>query len=273
MSRSVVRVTKSWNTDAHPRYPAGDERGGQFAPKDAGDAASGHSADWAERTARHVTVVHNGSTATIHRLERQAFGRELSPIDYIHLTGALKDSHIEVEPLPGGHLGVSVAHRNYEMTVILRRSGTLSIDWLGLTDYGQRGGGIGTRLLARQVEGAHRMGITRMSLLAGGDAHEIRRYPDSMNGYYTWPRLGYNARVPGHIAKLLQHAPSGSPLHRLGQRASITLHQLFDTPGGADFWRQHGEHFEGTFDPRPNSPHSLRLEKVLYEKGLDPYAD
>jgi hypothetical protein len=72
---------------------------------------------------------------------------------------------------------------------------------------------------------------------------------------------------------LLQDAPADTRLHQLSRRRSLTLHQLFDTPGGADFWRKHGEQFEGTFDPRPDSPHALRLEQNLYLKGIDPYDD
>ena len=78
--------------------------------------------------------------------------------------------------------------------------------------------------------------------------------------------MGYDARVHGDVAELLQHAPSSSPLHRLGQATSITLHQLFDTPGGAEFWRAHGKGFHGEFDPTLDLPHRRRLNRVCYEK-------
>jgi hypothetical protein len=211
-----------------------------------------------------TTTVHkNGST---HAIAEQWFGRRLKPADYISLTGSLPGAHIRVETQER-QLHIHVEHPHYELHRIVQRKNdeTLVIhnESFYLKDGVPRGTGIATRVFARQVDGAYRMGITKISTLAAGDAREIHRDPDALSGWYVWARLGYNARVPGHIAELLQRVPSSSPLHRL----------LFDTPGGADFWRALGEGFHGTFDPRPDSPHRRRLDRVCYEKGIDPYAD
>jgi hypothetical protein len=269
-TRSVVRVTRSttWSEASHPRYPAGDDRGGQFAPKVAGQAAA-----WAERAAA-TTTLHRSEK--IHALEEQLFGRSLTAADYISLTGALAGGQIRVST-QGPRLHIRVNHPQFRSHRIIQRAkdGTLVMhnEDFALKKNVARGTGIGARVLARQVDGVYRMGITKITTVAGGDAAESHSFPEALNGWYTWARLGYNAAVPSSIARLLHREPATSPLRRLAERPSITLHDLFDAPGGADFWWENGNGFDGEFDPRPDSPHYARLWKRLYVKGIDPYAE
>ena len=65
------------------------------------------------------------------------------------------------------------------------------------------------------------------------------------NGYYTWARIGYNARVTG---------PGGS---------STDLHALMKTAEGRAWWKANGKTTDMTFDVRANSPHMKALKEYM----------
>ena len=73
-----------------------------------------------------------------------------------------------------------------------------------------------------------------------------------MNGYYTWPRLGFNASL-------------GRASQRYG---APDLHTLFRQPGGAEKWKREGAAMVMEFNPRRRSPHRQVLDAYLQEKGI-----
>jgi hypothetical protein len=103
-------------------------------------------------------------------------------------------------------------------------------------------------LTAARKNGFHEFHVTNA---AGGPGK-------AHNGYYTWPRLGFNGLVPDQWRVGLPH----------GHDAHETFHDLFDAPGGADAWKGHGgDVTDGLhFDARPGSPHMARL--MAYLKGV-----
>lgn len=116
---------------------------------------------------------------------------------------------------------------------------------------GVKGKGWGARAFLRQIIAARRLGIHHMTMdaAAGEPGNKV------FNGYYTWPRLGWNGSLEnvGPRAKL--------PPHLADKK---TFHDLFDHPEGADYWRDHGdEAYKLHFDARPGSPHVQRLVKYL----------
>lgn len=280
-SRSVVRITRSstWREGSHPRRPAGSSQGGKFAPRGVSSVVlvrgAGH-ARWAERTAKHIEVVYQfrGRT-TSATFGQKLFGRPLSKSDYVALTGALPGSKIKLE-MQGSRMHLYVEHPLYRAHRVVFRdhNGILAMknEWFGLEDHAQRGRGLGARIFARQVDGVAKFAIQRIQTQAvRQDDNVFADHRDSINGYYTWARLGYNAtlRLPDK-RKLLD---SGSPaLAALGAQNTVTLHELFDMPGGREHWYEHGGTIDMRFDPTPNSPHRQRLDEYLYKKGIRPYA-
>jgi hypothetical protein len=53
--------------------------------------------------------------------------------------------------------------------------------------------GKGYQLFVAQVEALKEAGIDRIDTYASGSA----KYIDEANGYYTWPRMGYDANISG----------------------------------------------------------------------------
>ncbi len=194
---------------------------------------------------------------------RNLFGRDLENHEFAALVGALPGSRTNVyaagRDITFQTTGPGGSYMNQRR--IRKRNGDLIMDnevFEVVTDH--RGQGIGTRVFARQVDTARALGIKEITTLAEGNIATSRS-----NGYYTWPRLGYNFE------------PSISEDNLFRTRISdewgrdMSLHELFDQPGGAEWWKQNGGALDLVFDPAQGSPHSQRLNAYLESRGIDPY--
>lgn len=112
-----------------------------------------------------------------------------------------------------------------------------------------QGQGIGTSIFARQVEQAANLGVKRILTYAAKSSAD--------NGYYTWPRLGYNAILPRDIKEKLPPK----------LQSADTLIGLFKLPGGDKWWKKHGEDMEMTFDLTPGSESRMALERYMDQKS------
>jgi hypothetical protein len=78
-----------------------------------------------------------------------------------------------------------------------------------------------------------------------------------MNGYITWPKLGYDAPIPAAVKGKLPADLKGSQ----------NISDLMKTKEGTDFWTKHGVTTDMTFDLKPGSASRTHLEKYLKAKG------
>lgn len=136
-----------------------------------------------------------------------------------------------------------------------------------------QGRGTGLRMIARQVK--------TLSSLRGPDGEPVVRQlgafmagwrRSSDQGYQVWPRMGYNADLKPSDRRAFvrdRSMPLRQRLHifRLGNRA--TLLDLYQTPQGRAWWREHGKAIGGTFDLRDGSRSRQVLDAYLKEKGID----
>lgn len=125
--------------------------------------------------------------------------------------------------------------------------------------------GYGTRALRRQMEAAGKLGIARVQTDAAGGKGS--GYGKRYNGYYTWPRLGYDGPVPTEYDKggKLKVPPE---LHPGVPRDKLLVSDLMATPEGREWWKANGTTFEASFDPRPGSRSMQVLDAYMKEKGL-----
>jgi GNAT superfamily N-acetyltransferase len=164
--------------------------------------------------------------------------------------GALDGSELRVSP-HGRGVYVEIYHPS-----IAQQERSIERDRSGLFIYNhmfvatERGTGIGRESFARQVVHAQRLGIKKIKAYAAG-AREV----GSMNGYYTWPRFGYNARLERWERRFLPPE----------LRAAKDLNDLFEM-GGADHWKRHGTGRNMVFDLTNNSRSIQLLRKYLEKK-------
>lgn len=115
-----------------------------------------------------------------------------------------------------------------------------------------QGAGLGSDMFFRQVEALRKGGFVEIETLAAGDKSST-----AFNGYYTWPRLGYDGDLSGKVAQRLPP-----------QFAGVTrISELMSSKEGRAWWKENGEWADVTFDLRPGSYSSRVLEAYVKEKA------
>lgn len=130
-----------------------------------------------------------------------------------------------------------------------------------------RGAGVGAQTFADQVRAARAAGIKGIETYAAGVGDTragFKQNPNDsffMNGYYTWPRLGYDGVIPEHVYGDLppdlqkQAGPDHSVL------------ALMSTPKGREWWKENGDTFAAHFDLSDGSPSMMALDAYLRERA------
>lgn len=146
-------------------------------------------------------------------------------------------------------------------TLIKNKDGSLF-----MRNDGVEGKGVGLHLFGRQVENAVRWGFTHIDTEAAGEGGGVtgQRNPRSpMNGYYTWPRTGYDSVLP---AEFMGKMPANlkTAVGNAGGRVS----GLMATKEGRDWWLGHGSSIDATFDLKKGSYSRQTFRAYLEERGL-----
>jgi len=124
----------------------------------------------------------------------------------------------------------------------------------------------GTELLANQVRALRALGATKINTHAARYDTDNPNY--AMNGYYTWPRLGYDAalprdkynRLPPDLKAQVDANPTGS-----AKRRSVL--GLMTTKAGRDWWKANGDDLDMEFDLKDGSLSMRTLEAYLAERA------
>lgn len=199
-----------------------------------------------------------GQDADVQLIEKDLFGRKLTRQEYAGITGAPDGASIVVRRYGDG-IQMRINHANYEETsqrTIYRNSdGRLEMhnDLLMLdkaTDPPKR---MGTRIFATQVIQARALGIELITVDAAGHINHPR-----FNGYYTWPRVGYDGPIPTSMKPHL-------PKHL---KAATRIMELMQDEKGAAAWKKHGNSLSLEFDLSDGSNSVSFLRDVLKRTGI-----
>jgi len=109
----------------------------------------------------------------------------------------------------------------------------------------------GTEIVAQMVRQARELDFKNINVQAAG------QLGSSMNGYYTWPLMGYERDIDG----LKQE----DEIRQLFPNVE-TIQDLFDQPGGRDWWFVNGSTAYMDFDLSDDSRSMKVLERYLNEK-------
>ena len=145
---------------------------------------------------------------------------------------------------------------------------------------GKRGQGMGSALLARQVQNAVDSGVVEMkceAVRADGPKGEIG---GSMSGYYVWPLLGYDGRAPRiHHPDPRTQRSLNVPADKVNEFREAVSHlpdsaknatkvsDFYKTTEGQQFWRKWGNTINLSFDLREGSDSLKKLSVYLEERG------
>jgi hypothetical protein len=213
------------------------------------------------------------------------FGEELPLQKYADLIGAPDYTNVVVATNKGRiYIGINNEHMTMAREIYRDPGGKLVMHNDTFVLGGNPTPGYGTHVLAHEVDTLQKMGFDRIVTTAAGYDGS------SMNGYYTWARLGYDTPNPlvdttgmrgsGWEYDRATHQLSAAGGGRVflvpeGDRAykfpeSPTLQDLMHAPGGAAFWKANGETIDLTFDLKPGSASVKWLEEYKEEKGFLP---
>ena len=204
---------------------------------------------WPLRSSARV-VVWPGEQSLIDRTARRFFGRVLQSWEYAGLCGAPDDVVVEVDILGRGLCLDFYQPEQFSCTGVRlvrwrEHAATLVNDGLHICGERLQQQSMGLQILRRELCHARRLGIRHISATAG------RR--DDENGYYTWPRLGFDGPLPRPIFRQL-------PCHLRSARSVL---DLMDTDSGRQWWREHGTTIQVVFDLASGSRSSRTFQRYL----------
>jgi hypothetical protein len=119
--------------------------------------------------------------------------------------------------------------------------------------------GIGARSFALQAKMASALGFESIETLAARWLYNQLDESIPVNGYKTWPYLGYDGEIPETVR---EHLPP-----QLQQCRSVR--ELYEVEGGADAWAEFGDTCPLTFDLSPDSESWRILGDYLQRKGIE----
>lgn len=220
------------------RIPAGNPGGGQFTPC---------TGEGGLPLLAHVEIT-RGSHC-FDSVSNKIFGRVVTEEEVAAVAGAVDDAEVEIH-VTQSRIYVGIKHPKYEASRIIGAAGVYNSSF---EVKGKRGGGIGTQVFASQVKHAAAAGLEAISTEAVGSAGD----PD-YNGYYTWARLGYDARLDTtsvSMGRLRANFPEAEKIS-----------DLMKTPEGRAYWKENGGGFSGIFDLREGSQSRRVLDAYVAGK-------
>jgi hypothetical protein len=114
--------------------------------------------------------------------------------------------------------------------------------------------GQGSKMFAEQVRNAAAAGWRKMET-------DATRSP-TMNGHYTWARLGYMGAV--------RVRPDAVPAHlrdKISPTGILDIREILKTPEGRTWWKENGWDWKGHFDLSEGSQSRRLLDAYLEERG------
>lgn len=193
-----------------------------------------------------------------NRRSRELFGKELSEHELANLVGAPNGTRVSVYSTPPARAEAGLLVQVYDsngafsgIRHVFKENGQLVLHNELLTlKKNLQGQGLGTSIFAKQVEGARVLGVSEIRTTAAKNKN--------MNGYYTWPRVGYNADLPAKYARKLPDS----------LKDAKTFHDLYAKPGGRDWWKANGGTVDMHFDLKSGSASLRVFNAYRAERGL-----
>lgn len=206
--------------------------------------------DWQRYARRENIQFCVGERADVRRAAGKLFGPSVDSRHYAGLAGAPDGAEVEVGVCQG-NLTIEISdpqHRIYRgVSRVLRTAGglVLVIEALHIHRPSLRGRGLGLAIFTRQLHTARMLGIGRIETRAGRRGHE--------NGYYSWPRYGFDGRLPQWLVSRVP--PEFCPVE--------SVLDIMASPRGRGWWLAHGVMLDVAFEVREASRSMRTFRRYL----------
>jgi phage gp29-like protein len=192
--------------------------------------------------------------AALQELVGEASDRGMTAV--AALTGARGGEVVNVVARNSAAIWMDVSTTAYECRRALYRDQNGDLVILNISfDVAEANQGTGAKVFARQVEAAARAGVARLEAHAAGTG--LRYTP--FNGYYTWPRLGYDQPIFGPKSLETDDPIAAAAVKERFPQAKTVL-DVMKTKEGRTWWKENGVDLRyAQFDLTPGS----RSRRVL----------
>ena len=187
-----------------------------------------------------------------HASER-VFGKKLTTQDYSEMIGLPDVDKATLEVRTYTHEGVDILRvvakaPGLKMTRhFYKKDGQIICENVNI-HLEKTGTGLGTKIFSTQVSNLAERGFSHIKTEAYREAGE-------MNGYYTWPLLGYDGKIPE------VSTPRPPAL-----RDVTHISHLMKTQEGREWWKTNGDDIKLTFDLNPGSLSRKVLSEYVSKK-------
>lgn len=189
---------------------------------------------------------------------RDLFGTD-DPAAIASAVAAPDDATVTVYNYPFGHdVKIVVSHPSFvsSRTATIRDGKkVMTNDYFSTTGLQGKGSGFGTGRFAEQVANLKEMGFDRIETWAAKGS--------GMNGYYTWPRLGYDQPISDF------RDPRTRQRIRLQFPSAKTVQDVMHTEFGRQWWKANGANMrKAVFDLKDGSRSLRVLSDYLEEREM-----
>ncbi len=185
------------------------------------------------------------------------------------LVGAPDDAQVSLRASASGNVWVKVSHPAFDAVRVFafdEKTGEIYIRneefWV---KKDKQGAGIGAEVFGRQVENAAALGVTKIRCHA---AKENPRDPQNPhNGYYTWPRFGYDQPLDAFDESEAAELRLKKAIRKNFPEARSVL-DVMATPAGREWWKKNGDDLQvAAFDLAENSRSRRIFDAYLQERA------
>lgn len=256
------------------------------------DVAKKQAAVDLENGGRGVKIVVRGAdpldTSQFDQTMQNMFGRQLTRDELGGLVGAPEGSYIEIFTTSSED-NLSFALRGPAWDPMQRTLGEPEFDALRYLERDQatgdlvmhnasflvradmQGGGLGARIFADEVDTLSKLDVKYIETHAVGAGPNTGLMPSSFtqgaNGYYTWPRFGYNGPLPQEARNFIERAILNGEIPAEWGNFT-TIRQVMEASGGPEWWKANGVPLHLRFDLSDGSYSRRTLENYLKQRGL-----
>lgn len=179
-------------------------------------------------------------------------GKGMTPEMLAKASGAIDGATVVISTNKT-NLTVDIEHPDYKAVRTIRKDGEIENESFEVKEKGK---GLGTEIFASQVKAAADAGFEKITTFAVSGPSTI----GNLNGYYTWPRLGYDGPVRSISSdKLRDRLEVEFP-------GVERVSDMMKTPERRAWWKENGGSFIGTFDLKKNSQSRKVLDVYVAEK-------
>jgi len=233
----------------NPWHKGGGPGGGQFTSGPDTGGGSGGGVKEEKITIEDEEIEEDETSLDVWNAET---GRNLTKEQMASIVGAQPGAYIKLTYQGHGQMRIDIEHDTHSGNRTIYKDHIANENFEVSKSHQSQG--VATKVFSDQVKAASKLGFSYIETSAAGS------YKAELNGYYTWPRLGYDKT----IANITSEHTQKSILNKFPDAKKLS--DLMKTKEGREWWKVNGSGLEMTFDLKEGSLSRKVLDAYVKEK-------